>query len=117
MKRWMRALVPVAIAAGTLVGCGLPAVNAPQEAGMKVQNWYGAGSLSPWGYGSLYNPYAALYNPWSYAGLYPGYSPYFSYTSPLLFGRDVLYRQLPSSSARLIAGTLAGGYALPNFVF
>lgn len=111
MRKWM-----LAVCLGIVAGCGQPALNSPQETGMKIQNWYGAGLGAPvWGGYGAYGSYGL--NPWaySYGGLYPGFSPYGFSSSPLFYGGDVLYRQLPSQSARLIAGTLAGGYALPSF--
>lgn len=113
MRNWMSA-----VCLGVLAGCGHPPLLVSPHEGMKTQNWYSPRVASPaWGLGAYgaYGPYA--YSPWgySYGGLYPGFSPYGFSSSPLYFGGDVLYRQLPTQSARLIAGTLAGGYALPSF--
>lgn len=114
MRTWMRLILPLAAVAATLSACGQTLTSPAPTSGMTVQqyspwSWWPDGAYSPYWYGGGYSPWG-----WG-GGPYGGYG-YPGFGSPLFYGGDVLYRQVPYNTQRLIEGTLRGGYALPNFI-
>lgn len=103
----MRALLTLAMTAGLVAGCGLPAPNqSPSgpngiqatvpQGNFSTQRWFRRGGW--WPYSSIYRPFTAGF--WPYGGLgafgFPLssaylFSPYRSFYSPFFYPRSFVY--------------------------